>query len=79
MGETMSDSLAHDLLWGAGAIAEELFGRNSEKTRRKTYYLHEAGKLPTWKNAGEIISRRSLLRQHFQAPQRITAASADAT
>ena len=62
--------LAHDLLWGAGAIAEDLFGRNTKKNRRRVYHLHSKGRLPTWKvgDSPEIICRKSLLRQTFNPP-----------
>jgi hypothetical protein len=67
----MSD-LASDLLFGAGAIAKDLFGEDTEKNRRRVYHLHEKRRLPTWKNGDgpEIISRKSALRDHFKAPAR---------
>jgi hypothetical protein len=73
----MSD-LANDLLFGAGQIAEDLFGADTKKTRRKVYHLHGLGRLPTSKldKGPEIISRRSLLRDHFKAPTRKNKAHA---
>jgi hypothetical protein len=75
----MSD-LAKDLLWGAGAIAKDLFGRDTKPNRRKVYHLHQKGRLPTW-NSGDgedgketIVTRKSLLRRHFNPPTKIVAA-----
>jgi len=70
--------LASDLLWGAGEIAKDLFGRDTEKNRRKVYHLHQQERLPTWKSGegkhAEIVTRKSLLRQHFNPPSKIVAA-----
>jgi hypothetical protein len=55
--------IADDLLWGAGAIAYEIFGTNTTQTRRRVYHLHEKSRLPTVKNGGTIIARRSQLQQ----------------
>jgi hypothetical protein len=63
------DNLAADLLWGAGAIAEDVFGEDTKKNRRKVYHLHETGRLPTWRDGPTILSRRSLLRQRYAGPQ----------
>ena len=68
----MSD-LANELLWGAGAIATDLFGRDTKKTRRKVYHLHQKRRLPTWKDGPDIITTKTLLRQHFSRPSAITA------
>ena len=71
---THDGNLASDLLWGAGEIAKELFGKNTKQTRRRVYYLHGRGQLPTWngpdspetKSRQIIISSRSKLQQHFE-------------
>ena len=43
----MNDSdFSQDLLYGAAAIAQYLFG--SEKHVRRVYYLRESGQLPTF-------------------------------
>jgi hypothetical protein len=60
--------LADDVLRGAGPIAEEVLGQNTKKNRRKIYYLHEKGLLPTWTEGAEIITRRSLLEEHYSPP-----------
>jgi hypothetical protein len=73
MEEFMSD-LADDLLWGAGPIAKDLFGRDSEKNRRRVYHLHQKCRLPTWKQGSDIVTRKSLLRQHFNPPVKAEAA-----
>jgi hypothetical protein len=71
----MSD-LADDLLWGAGAIAKELFGRDTKSNRRRIYHMHQQHRLPTWKQGegAEIITKRSLLREHFNPPEKVQAA-----
>jgi hypothetical protein len=56
--------LAGDLLAGAGAIAEFLFGDAEE--RRKVYALHDKGALPIFK-LGEILhARKSALRRSLE-------------
>jgi hypothetical protein len=67
--------IADDLLWGAGAIAYEIFGSNTEQTRRRVYHLHEKRLLPTAKNGGTLIARRSQLQQALQADQMEKAAA----
>jgi hypothetical protein len=61
-------NLCDDLLRGAGPIAAELYGRDNAKNRRRVYYRHGRGRLPTWKDGEEIITRRSLLDQHYRRP-----------
>lgn len=68
------DDLADDLLWGAGPIAKELRGKDTKKNRRWVYHRHQRGLLPTWKEGAEIITRKSLLRQHFNPPPKVEAA-----
>jgi hypothetical protein len=62
--------LAGDLLWGAEAIALDLFGKADEASVRRVYHLHANKRLPTWRDYknGPILSRRSLLQQHFVPP-----------
>jgi hypothetical protein len=57
-----------DLLWGAGPIAKALFGRDTQKNRRKVYYGHQRRRLPIWKEGSEIITRKSLLQRHYSPP-----------
>jgi len=60
--------LHEDVLWGAGRIALELYGRDTKKNRRKVYYQHAKRRIPTWKSGEEIVTRRSLLQEHFNPP-----------
>lgn len=71
----MSDSdLASDLLRGAGPIAKYVLREDTEKNRRKIYYKHEKRQLPIWKEGEELISRKSLLNQHYNPPPKTEAA-----
>lgn len=66
------EDLATDLLWGAGAIAQDLFGANTAPNRRRVYHLHEQGRLPTWKHGPTIVSKRSEIRKTFAGPDAAT-------
>jgi hypothetical protein len=63
----MSDNtLSSDLLEGAGAIAEFLFG--SSKKRRRVYWLLEEAKgprPPIIRMGGTITARKSAIREWF--------------
>jgi hypothetical protein len=58
--------LAADILWGAGAIASELFGSDTNSARRKVYHLAARGALPVVKAGGSLVARRSQLQQTFR-------------
>ena len=63
--------LHQDLMFGAQAIADALFGEEAdEKLRqsklRQTYYLLECGYLPARKAGGIWIASRTHLLAHFQ-------------
>jgi hypothetical protein len=51
--------LADDILEGADAIAEFLFG--SKEHRRKVYYLAECSKLPIFRLGSVLCARKSVL------------------
>ena len=51
--------LASDILEGADAIAEFLFG--SKEHRRKVYYLAECSKLPIFRLGSVLCARKSVL------------------
>jgi hypothetical protein len=51
--------LAADLLEGADAIAEFLFG--SKELRRKIYYLAECSRLPVFRLGSVLCARKSVL------------------
>jgi hypothetical protein len=70
----MSDSLADDLLFGAGSIAKFVHGRDTKKTRRQIYHAHERGFIPVWKQGDQLISTKSALRAHYAPPPKIEAA-----
>jgi hypothetical protein len=80
--EPMTDQfdLAGDLLRGAAAIAQEIFGTSSRKAQRKVYHLQS--QLPVFQldEDGTLYAFRSRLRDHFEArslekEQRIAAAA----
>lgn len=50
---------ADDILEGAAAIAEYLFG--SRELRRKVYYLAETSKLPVFRLGSVLCARKSVL------------------
>jgi hypothetical protein len=78
------EDLAEDLLWGAAAIARELFGRANAAAKRKVYHLHEVGQLPTWRHEGTdgkkgpLLARRSDLQRIFARPRAATDPSNEA-
>jgi hypothetical protein len=53
--------LASDLLRGADAIAEFLFGSREE--RRKVYHLAEKSRLPVFRLGSVLCARKSVLLQ----------------
>jgi hypothetical protein len=57
------DALADDLLFGAEAIAEFLFG--DRKKRRRVYHLNTTGQLPLGKMGETLIARKSTLTKHI--------------
>jgi hypothetical protein len=72
--------LADDLLRGAAAIAQEIFGTSSRKAQRKVYHLQS--QLPVFQldEDGTLYALRSRLQDHFKArsfekEQRIAAAA----
>ena len=50
-----------DLLYGARAIAELLFGTADEEARRRVYSMSDAGAISTFRLEGALCSRRSLI------------------
>jgi hypothetical protein len=77
--------LADDLLPGAGAIADYVYGHDDPENRRKVYYQYEKVEKaketksekdtwPLWKDGQEITSRKSLLDSHFQPKGKIQIA-----
>lgn len=53
------DLRADDILEGAGAIAEYLFG--TPELRRKVYYLAQTSKLPVFRLGSVLCARKSVL------------------
>jgi hypothetical protein len=60
--------LANEVLRGAKNIALELYNKDDKKHLRKIYHKHETGQLPTWKEGQELVTTRTALRNHYQAP-----------
>ncbi len=53
------EALADDLLEGAGAIAEFMFG--DAKLRKKVYYLRQSSRLPLFHIGTRLCARKSTL------------------
>jgi hypothetical protein len=60
MMENLEIAVGEDLLNGADAIAEFLFG--SRTLRRRIYHLTEQNKLPTFRLGQTVCARKSVLR-----------------
>ncbi len=68
----LNSPLGDDLLIGAEAIAEYLFG--DPKFRRRVYHLVRKGELPTFKYGDMLCARRStLLKDVAHREQAVTA------
>lgn len=59
MSEASEMEFSKDLLHGAAAIAEFLFG--DRKYRRKVFYLAERSKLPIFRLRSQLCARKSSL------------------
>lgn len=68
MHQVHGEALHSDLLDGADAIAEFLFG--DRKKRRRVYHLAEAGQLPVFRLGQSICARRSVLRAYVEEQER---------
>jgi hypothetical protein len=66
-------SLSDDLIEGADALAEFIFG--GRKERRKVYYLAEKGELPLFRLGGKICGRKSVILQWISDQERRTRAA----
>jgi hypothetical protein len=63
------ETLAGDILYGAEAIAEFMYGRR--QFRRRVYNLVERGRLPHFKLGAGICSRKSVLRAWISDQERL--------
>jgi hypothetical protein len=61
-------TLAEDLLYGAAAIAEFMFGNKEE--RRKVYGLIESGALPVFRLGAILCARKSTIVRDVEARER---------
>jgi hypothetical protein len=67
-------NLADDLLFGAAAIAEFVFG--NEEERRKVYSLAESGQLPVFRLGAILCARKSTIVSDIAARERTVETSA---
>ena len=68
--------LADDLLWGARAIALEIFGDDQPEQVRKVFYLLERRLVPAEKLGSQWVGSRQRVRRHFQGgPEALRAGS----
>jgi hypothetical protein len=59
--------LANDILYGADAIAEFVFGERG--TRRKIYYLAEYTRMPIFRIGSVLCARRSVLMKWIEGQE----------
>jgi hypothetical protein len=66
-----SDTLADDLLQGAGEIARFFYGDDSSKNRRRIYHLiqQKSGCLPIFRLGGQIYARKSSIMKSISASE----------
>lgn len=65
---TAEPCLADDMLRGAEAIAEFLFG--DARQRRKVYHVVECGKLPTFRLGAILCARKSKLLEWIELQEK---------
>jgi hypothetical protein len=65
--QDMPGELSDDILEGADAIAEFLFG--SKESRRKVYYLAECSKLPIFRFGTVLCARKSVLMEFISGQE----------
>ena len=68
MSDKNNLELADDLLKGADAIAEFLFG--APDGRRKVYYLARHSRLPVFRIGSRLCARRTVLMNYISAQER---------
>jgi hypothetical protein len=59
----MTDSIAGDLMIGAGPIAEFLYGENNHPNRHKVYRQR---KLPIFRIGDQVAARKSALKAEIE-------------
>jgi hypothetical protein len=64
MSDASNVEFSKDLLHGAAAIAEFLFG--DRKYRRKVFYLAERSKLPIFRLRSQLCARKSTLLKFIE-------------
>jgi hypothetical protein len=67
--------LASDLLYGAAAIAEFMFGDGEE--RRKVYALAESKQIPVFRLGSVLCARKSSILSDVEARERAAAEPAE--
>ncbi len=63
----LARSLSDDLLCGADAIAEFMFG--DRRKRRQVYHLAQTGQLPVFKLGATLCARRSTIVEWIEAQE----------
>jgi hypothetical protein len=74
-----SEDVAHDLLVGAGPIAIFLFGDDSQKWRRRVYYLSDPNRpdpLPVFRMGQILHGRKRTMRAWISAREGARAIAA---
>lgn len=67
---TSTSTLADDLLIGADAIAEFVFGKSDSQARRKVYHASSCGYLRVFKMGQGIAARKSELVADLSADRK---------
>ena len=63
-----NDDLSIDMLWGAKAIA-----RYMGCTEKTVWNMHHRGQLPTFNQGRRVCARRSSLRAHVEAREKLSS------
>jgi hypothetical protein len=64
MSDIADDDFSNDLLRGAAAIAEFLFG--DRKFRRRVFYLAERSRVPIFRFRSQLCARKSTLMKWIE-------------
>ena len=64
-----AQTLADDMLRGAGEIAYFIYGASGIKERKRVYHLVDCGKLPVFRLGSQLCALKSTIRQDIERQQ----------